>query len=81
MQRVDIEDRLRVIIARLADAKPADVNFAATWRNLGIDSLDLFELLIACEQEFGIEIPDTAAVNFHCANDMIKFLAATPVKR
>ncbi len=49
----------------------ADSNFK---EDLGIDSLDLFELVIALEEEFDIEIPQEDAANISTVNDVVKYL-------
>lgn len=42
--------------------------------DLGIDSLDLFELVIALEEEFDIEIPQEDAANISTVGDVVKYL-------
>ncbi|MDW4548245.1 acyl carrier protein [Defluviimonas sp. D31] len=55
----DTEARLREITATLLDADPvaivAETKFVD---DLGVDSLETIEILMALEYEFGIEIPD-----------------------
>ncbi len=42
--------------------------------DLGTDSLDLVELIMALEDEFGIEIPDNAAEQITTVNDVVEYL-------
>ena len=42
--------------------------------DLGADSLDTVELVMAFEEEFGIEIPDDAAENIQSFGDAVKFI-------
>jgi acyl carrier protein len=42
--------------------------------DLGADSLDTVELVMAFEEEFGIEIPDDAAESIVTVGDAIKFI-------
>ncbi|MGK2871066.1 MAG: acyl carrier protein, partial [Alphaproteobacteria bacterium] len=42
--------------------------------DLGADSLDTVELVMAFEEEFGVEIPDDAAENIQTVQDAINFL-------
>ena len=42
--------------------------------DLGADSLDTVELVMAFEEEFGIEIPDDAAENIQTFGDAVKFI-------
>jgi acyl carrier protein len=44
--------------------------------DLGADSLDTVELVMAFEEEFGVEIPDDAAEKILTVNDAISFIAA-----
>lgn len=42
--------------------------------DLGADSLDAVEIVIALEEEFGIEIPDTEAEKFKTVGDIVKYI-------
>ena len=42
--------------------------------DLGADSLDTVELVMAFEEEFGIEIPEDAAENIQTFGDAVKFI-------
>lgn len=42
--------------------------------DLGLDSLDVVEVVMAVEEEFGIEIPDEAADNFKTPQEVIEFV-------
>ena len=42
--------------------------------DLGADSLDTVELVMAFEEEFGIEIPDDAAESIQTVGDAVKFI-------
>ena len=43
-------------------------------KDLEADSLDAVEIIMALEDEFGIEIPDTEAENFKSIGDIVKYL-------
>ena len=43
--------------------------------DLGADSLDTVELVMAFEEEFGIEIPDDAAETIQTFGDAVKFIS------
>lgn len=57
-----IEERVKKIVAEQLGAKEEDVkNEASFVEDLGADSLDTVELVMALEEEFDIEIPDDQA--------------------
>lgn len=57
-------DRVRRLIAELGEIDPADVSLVAKLRGFGIDSLRVFDLVMALEEEFAIqiELPDLEKV-------------------
>ncbi len=44
--------------------------------DLGADSLDLVEVLMSCEDEFDVEIPDEEAEKFKSVGDLVRFIEA-----
>lgn len=42
--------------------------------DLGADSLDVVELIMAAEGEFGLVIPDEAVVEFHTVGDVVAYI-------
>ena len=60
----DIAERTRTIIAEQIVVDPDElVDGASVMENLGADSLDMVELALKFEREFGFEISDDAALN------------------
>lgn len=58
----DIEQRVKKIVAEQLGASEADVKNASSFvDDLGADSLDTVELVMALEEEFDCEIPDDEA--------------------
>ncbi|MDB0440575.1 acyl carrier protein [Clostridioides difficile] len=45
-------------------------------KDLEADSLDAVEIIMALEDEFGIEIPDTEAENFKSIGDIVNYIEA-----
>lgn len=45
-----------------------------TWDELGADSLDLVEIVMAIEDDFDIEIPDDAISAMHNMGDLVAFI-------
>lgn len=61
MQREDIQRKLTTILAEILACKAEDVTDEATTKDLGADSLDRLDIVIAVEDEFGINIDDEEA--------------------
>ena len=72
----DIEARVKKIIAEQLGVPEADVSAEKAFvADLGADSLDTVELVMALEDEFGIEIPDDAAEHIQTVGDAVKFIS------
>ena len=70
-----VADRVRAIIAEQLGVKLEEVTDAASFiEDLGADSLDTVELVMALEEEFGIEIPDEDAEKMVKVGDAIKYI-------
>ena len=50
-------EKVKEIVAEGLDVNVADLTEETTFESLGADSLDLFELVMALEDEYNIEIP------------------------
>ncbi len=71
----DTADRVREIIANELGVELEKVTDEASFvEDLGADSLDTVELVMAFEEEFGIEIPDEDAEKMLTVGDAIKYL-------
>ncbi len=71
----DIESRIRDIIVNELGVEPSKVTTEASFvEDLGADSLDTVELVMAFEEEFGIEIPDEDAEKMETVGDAMKYL-------
>lgn len=69
------EERVREIIVNELGVESEKVNSEASFvEDLGADSLDTVELVMAFEEEFGIEIPDEDAENLQTVGDAIRYL-------
>lgn len=70
-------DKIREIVVEQlgvdADQVTLDSNFVD---DLGADSLDTVELIMAFEEEFDIEIPDTDAENIKTVKDVVEYIEA-----
>ena len=71
----DIEARVKKIIAEQLGVPEADVtNEKAFVADLGADSLDTVELVMALEEAFDIEIPDEAAEGIATVGDAVDYI-------
>ena len=70
-----VEERVRTIICdQLAVEQDKVTQTASFIDDLGADSLDTVELVMAFEEEFGVEIPDDAAETILTVGDAVKYI-------
>ena len=68
------EKVVEIVVDQLS-VDPDDVAIESTFiDDLGADSLDIVELIMAFEEEFGIEIPDRAAEKIKTVQDVVTFI-------
>jgi len=69
------EDRVKEIIAKELGVEVKQLTPEAKFiEDLGADSLDIVELVMALEEEFGIDIPDEDADKMKTVGDAMKYL-------
>jgi len=72
---MDIEAKVKEIIVQQLGVDAEKVTLEASFvDDLGADSLDTVELVMALEEEFGIEIPDEAAEKIATVKDAVEYL-------
>jgi len=70
-----VQDKITEIIVEQLGVKPEEVIPEASFvDDLGADSLDTVELVMALEEEFGIEIPDEDAEKIQTVGDAIRYI-------
>ena len=70
-----IDQRVKEIIVEQLGVKPDQVTPEAKFiEDLGADSLDTVELVMALEEEFEIEVPDEQAEKLQTVGDVIKYI-------
>ncbi len=70
-----VESKIKSIIAEQLGVKPEEVTPNASFvDDLGADSLDTVELIMALEEEFSVEIPDEDAEKMKTVGDVIKYI-------
>ena len=73
----NIEEKVKKIIVEQLTVKPDQVTPEAKFmEDLGADSLDNVELIMALEEEFGLEVPDEEAEKLQSVGDVIKYIEA-----
>jgi acyl carrier protein len=71
----DTADRVKKIVVEHLGVEEDKVTPEASFiDDLGADSLDIVELVMAFEEEFGVEIPDDAAEKINTVGDAIKYI-------
>jgi acyl carrier protein len=74
-QMSDVAERVKKIVVEHLNVDSDKVTEGASFiEDLGADSLDTVELVMAFEEEFGIEIPDDAAESIVTVGDAVKFI-------
>jgi acyl carrier protein len=70
-----VEDKVKQIIVEQLGVDESEVTPTASFiDDLGADSLDTVELVMALEEEFGQEIPDEEAEKLQSVGDVIKYI-------
>jgi len=70
-----VEEKIKSIIAEQLGVKAEEVTPQASFiDDLGADSLDTVELIMALEEEFNVEIPDEDAEKMTTVGDAIKYI-------
>lgn len=68
-------DKVKEIVVEQLGVDEADVAIESTFiDDLGADSLDIVELIMAFEEEFNIEIPDEAAEKIKTVKDAVEYI-------
>jgi acyl carrier protein len=70
-----VEDKVKAIIAEQLGVGPEEVTPDASFiEDLGADSLDIVELVMALEEEYDLEITDEQAEKIRTVQDVVKFI-------
>jgi len=73
----DVNERVKKIVVNYLNVEEDKVVEKASFiDDLGADSLDTVELVMAFEEEFGVEIPDDAAEKIQTVGDAVDFIKA-----
>jgi acyl carrier protein len=76
VERDEITQKVRVVIADQLNVEEDDVSEDSAFvDDLGADSLDIVELVMALEEEFGIAIPDEDAEKIRTVGEAVSYIA------
>ncbi|WP_342252513.1 acyl carrier protein [Spiroplasma endosymbiont of Amphibalanus improvisus] len=69
-----MEDKMLKELQKILKAKNVkiEINENTTFKDIGLDSLDLMDLIILLEEKFDINIPDEDLMNLKNVNDLMK---------
>jgi acyl carrier protein len=71
----NIQDKVKDIIVEQLGVNPEQVTPEAKFiEDLGADSLDTVELVMAFEEEFGIDVPDEEAEKLQSVGDVVRYV-------
>lgn len=70
----NIERVVKVVCEELGVKEAEVVETASFTDDLGADSLDVVELVMAFEEEFGIDIPDDEVTSLKTVGDVVKYI-------
>lgn len=69
-------EKMKKIIAEQLNVEESTITPESSFKDdLGADSLDLFELVMALEEEFGVSIPSEDLENIKTVNDVMEYLS------
>ena len=75
---VSVEDKVKqIVVNQLGVDEKAVIGKAKFIEDLGADSLDIVELVMAMEEAFGVDIPDEEAENIRTVDDAVGFIKKT----
>lgn len=68
-------DKIRAILAEQLDIDAEEITMDTEMaKDLGVDSLDAVELLMAIDSEFGVEIPDEEVENIKTIGELVEYI-------
>ncbi|KAK1319317.1 hypothetical protein QJS10_CPB04g00399 [Acorus calamus] len=79
LDKSEVTDRIITVVKNFEKVDPSKVTPNAHFHNdLGLDSLDTVEIVMALEEEFGFEIPDNEADKINSISLAVEFIASHP---
>ncbi|KAE8661198.1 Acyl carrier protein [Hibiscus syriacus] len=79
LDKYEVTDRVLCVVKNFQKVDPSKVSPTAHFqKDLGLDSFDTVEAVMALEEEFGFEIPDNEADKISSINYVVEFIASHP---
>jgi len=79
---MNVEEKVKEIIAQQLGLKKEEIKLESSFvEDLGADSLDTVEVVMALEEEFGIDIPDEEAEKITTVGEAIKYIEEKIAKK
>ena len=77
----DMLEKMREIIAEQLNVNESEIKAESNFKDdLGADSLDLFELVMAFEEEYGVEIPSEDLEKITTVGDIVEYMKSKGVE-
>ena len=74
-------EKMKEIVAEQLSVEASEVTLESNFKDdLGADSLDLFQLVMALEEEYDVEIPTDDLESIATVNDVVEYLKAKGVE-
>ena len=71
----EIFERIRSLLASQLDIDEDRITMDSSFvEDFEADSLDVVDMVMSLEDEFGIEVPDEAVENFHTVGDVVRYV-------
>ena len=67
-------DKVKEIMIDTLNLDDAEISVDASLKDLGVDSIDAVELIMALEEEFGIKIADEDAAKLEKVSDIVSYI-------
>merc|ERR1739848_715726 len=78
LSKQQVQERVLATVKAFEKVDPSAVSATSSFKDLGLDSLDAVEVVMAIEDEFGIEITDEDAEKINTVKQAVDFIAALP---
>ncbi|XP_068663017.1 uncharacterized protein [Aristolochia californica] len=78
LDKEDVTNRVVDLLKSIPFIDPAKVKPSSSFKDMQLDTLDSVEVMVAAEEEFAVDIPNSEADKFSSTADLIDFIVAHP---